>query len=363
MNRHLVGKPSGTRLLATAFFLAGIINSSLALGECRLLLLAQLGVTVSSNRPLIDGEINGHKIKILVDTGSEYTMIWRSAAVHLGLPLEDVRGLRMFGVGGETHLQAAKTREFKLAEFGTHGVRFLVAGEGENNSFDMILGEDFLSKVTAEFDLAHGAMRLFRPEGCKTEQLMYWSPTYSSATLESPPSHAHRIDTAVEINGKRVIATLDSGATHSIISTGAAENAGMAAQEPEGKGEGRVRGIGGRSLEFTVVRFDSIAIGDEKVQNLRLQVGNIGRNMRVDVTGSHLGEALKGAPHMLIGADFFVSHRIIIPADGPVILFTYAGGPVFQVMHNVAAAAAADSRSTGTQPAAATESKPDGGAP
>ncbi len=110
MNRHLVGKPSGTRLLAIALFFAGIINSSLALGECKLLLLARLGVTVSSNRPLIDGEINGHKIKILVDTGSEYTMIWRSAAVRLGLPLEDVHGLRMFGVGGRRASKRRKRR-------------------------------------------------------------------------------------------------------------------------------------------------------------------------------------------------------------------------------------------------------------
>jgi clan AA aspartic protease (TIGR02281 family) len=360
MDRRLDRKFHTAQLFAIAFLFAGAMNWSCALGECKLLLLANLPVTVSNNRALIDGEINGQKIRILVDTGSAYTTIWRSEAVRLGLPLEDVRGTRIFGVGGETRVQSTKTEEFKLGQVVTHGVKFLVIGEGQNNTFSMLLGEDFLSKLTIEFDLAHGAMRLFRAESCKTEQLMYWSPTYSAATLESPPTHTLKVETAVELNGKRVIATWDSGATHSVVSPGAVAHAGIRGEDAEVQETYTGAGIGRRELRFTVAKFDSIAIGDEKVQNLRLQVSELTQNMRVGVTGSRVSAPLQGAPHMLIGADFFLSHRIIIPPNGPAIPFTYAGGPVFQATHNVAPEAG-DSTSTDIQSTGAA-AKPEGGA-
>lgn len=350
------------RAVVITLALLGTSITSLASGECKLYQLAQLAVTVKHNRPLIDGEINGQKIKILVDTGAGYTMLWRSEAVRIGLPLRDVDGLRLFGVGGETKVQLAQLDEFKLAEFSTHGIAFLVAGEGRNDSFSAILGEDFLSKLTVEFDLAHGAIRLFRPVGCKPEQLMYWSPTYSAATLDSPPSHAHQINADVVLNGTRMIATLDTGATNSIVSPGAAASAGI--RPPEASGGnisvGHGAGIGTHPFTFTVARFDSIAIGDEKIKNLELAVGDIGKYMQVDVTGWRLQQRLANAPHMLIGADFFLSHRLIVPSDSPIMLFTYTGGPVFQVIHDVAAASAGDSTGAGNEPAA-TDSKPDAG--
>jgi hypothetical protein len=68
MDRRLDRKFHTAQLFAIAFLFAGAMNWSCAFGECKLLLLANLPVTVSNNRPLIDGEINGHKIRILVDT-------------------------------------------------------------------------------------------------------------------------------------------------------------------------------------------------------------------------------------------------------------------------------------------------------
>lgn len=243
MDRRLDRKFHTAQLFAIAFLFAGAMNWSCALGECKLLLLANLPVTVSNNRPLIDGEINGHKIRILVDTGSAYTTIWRSEAVRLGFPLEDVR---------------------------------------------------------------------------------------------------------------------DSGATHSVVSPGAVAHAGIRGEDAEVQETHTGAGIGRRELKFTVAKFDSITIGDEKVQNLRLQVTELAQNMRVGATGSRVSAPVQGAPHMLIGADFFLSHRIIIPPNGPAIPFTYAGGPVFQAMHNVAPEAE-DSTSTDIQSTGAA-AKPEGGA-
>jgi len=37
---------------------------------------------------------------------------------------------------------------------------------------------------------------------------------------------------------------------------------------------------------------------------------------------------------MLLGADFFMSHRVFVPDGERFIVFTDVGGPVFHVNHN-----------------------------
>jgi hypothetical protein len=39
---------------------------------------------------------------------------------------------------------------------------------------------------------------------------------------------------------------------------------------------------------------------------------------------------------MLIGSDFFLSHRILVLAKEHTLLFTYNGGPVFQLVKSIA---------------------------
>jgi hypothetical protein len=51
MDRRLDRKIHSPQLFAIAFLFTGAMNWSCALGECKLLLLATLPVTVSNNRP------------------------------------------------------------------------------------------------------------------------------------------------------------------------------------------------------------------------------------------------------------------------------------------------------------------------
>jgi hypothetical protein len=61
--------------------------------------------------------------------------------------------------------------------------------------------------------------------------------------------------------------------------------------------------------------FSSFRIGDEEIRNTRLRIGAIG-----------IAEA-----DMLIGADFFLSHRIYVASSQHKLYFTYNGGPLFNL--------------------------------
>jgi len=83
-----------------------------------------------------------------------------------------------------------------------------------------------------------------------------------------------------------------------------------------------------------IARFASFKIGDEEIQHAQLRFGDI-----------NLTDA-----DMLIGADFFLSHRIYVASSQKRLYFTYNGGPVFDL---TAARAPAESPAAGAGPEAA----------
>jgi hypothetical protein len=58
--------------------------------------------------------------------------------------------------------------------------------------------------------------------------------------------------------------------------------------------------------------FSSFKVGDEEIRNPRLRVGDT-----------------REGTDMLLGADFFLSHRIFVSNEQRKVYFTYNGGPVF----------------------------------
>ena len=83
-----------------------------------------------------------------------------------------------------------------------------------------------------------------------------------------------------------------------------------------------------------IARFASFKIGDEEIQHAQLRFGDI-----------NLTDA-----DMLIGADFFLSHRIYVASSQKRLYFTYNGGPVFDL---TAARAGTESPAAGASSEAA----------
>ena len=67
-------------------------------------------------------------------------------------------------------------------------------------------------------------------------------------------------------------------------------------------------------VEFWVVPLASVKIGDEEVKSIKVAMEDLGLNT-----------------DMLIGADFFLSHRVYVANSLHKMYFTYDGGPVFNM--------------------------------
>jgi predicted aspartyl protease len=312
----------------------GIGLAPAAFGNCTISKIAELPVSDTGNRPHIDGKVNGQPIKILIDSGAAITFISEPKAKQLGLKFESADGLRLFGVGGERTVAATRIDSLQFGTFTGKGIRIAVSGTPkmrQPRDFDFILGEDFLSRYTLEFDLAHRVIRLLRSDGCKAEQLAYWAKSYSIADLSMSDVDNMQIATSVFLNGVKLEAILDTGAPTSWITRIDADHAGVndpkyADGEPQ-----KMAGINGQTIDTWVGTFASFSIGDdETIRNVKLRIGDLFRNDTKTDTGSRIAKAVGGFPSMIVGYDFFLAHRVVVLFKERKLIFTYNGGPIFQ---------------------------------
>src|SRR5581483_678433 len=218
--------------------------------------LAQWPVRQAHNRPLIEGKINGQPVTVLIDTGATGTFVWESAATSLGLPLGGVPGVRVFGAGGETRILATTVKDLEIGAYKATEVRLIAVRDRtpanpqpyDPSTVALVLGEEFFSSFSTEFDLEHGFVRLLRPEGCKPDQVAYWATSYSLAELEPVRVENPRIRMDVLINGKHVAAELDTGAPVSSIELGIAERVGVKRITGPSASVGEAHGISGKKF-------------------------------------------------------------------------------------------------------------------
>src|SRR2546428_11413457 len=88
-------------------------SATLAVGEaaaapqdCKLMRIEEWPLRLERNLPIIDGEINGQKVGILLDTGAARTAVTRSAATRLMLSRNDLASARPDGGGTDKPIAA-----------------------------------------------------------------------------------------------------------------------------------------------------------------------------------------------------------------------------------------------------------------
>jgi tetratricopeptide (TPR) repeat protein len=292
-----------------------------AADDCKLKRYAQLPVTMAGTRPLITGSINGVAVQFLADTGAFFNMISRETADRLSLRSQPLpQGFLVWGIGGAALPSLATAKDFTLLGLGTqtfHKVAFVEIGNFFSADEDGVIGQNLLGHADSEYDLANGFIRLFYAQGCRGKSLAYWQGTEPAAVIDMEylsESSPHLIGT-VKLNGAKIQVMFDSGASHSMLSLRAAARAGIKPDSPGVVSGGLSNGIGNHQVESWLARFDSLDLGGEEIKNARLRIADI------DLPGAD----------MLLGADFFLSHRIYFATSQQKIYFTYNGGYVFDL--------------------------------
>jgi predicted aspartyl protease/Tfp pilus assembly protein PilF len=314
------------------------ISSAMAEGTCNLGRVGEVPVTMEGLRPLLTAQVNGKDAKFLLDSGATFSTMSTAEAADFGLKLT-VSAWTVSGVGGKTRTWLTKVQDFAFLGATFHDVQFLVTGS--ELGFAGLIGQNLLAHFDIEYDLAKGAIRLFKPEGCGRTYLAYWAAGRASLmdinTMDS--FNGHTIGVAY-VNGKKIRVMFDTGASTSVLSLAVATKLGIDINAPGVKEAGYSYGIGRGTAKSYIVPVASFKIGDdEEIKNTRIRVADF-----------RLGDA-----DMLIGADFFLSHRVFVSNSQHKLYLTYNGGPVFNLANAaVPPQAAAPQGQSGQAPSAET---------
>jgi tetratricopeptide (TPR) repeat protein len=319
------GSRGGRRLPIRVFaILSALVASSSAFADgCKLGKIAEFPIAMVGMRPLMTAGINDVDVQFVVDSGAFYSTITPASAAQLKLKTSPAPfGFYVTGVHGAADVSVATAKTFTLAGVALHNVEFLVGGSEAGQGSIGLLGQNVLHIDDVEYDLGQGAVRLMKAKDCSKANMAYWvgkSTPYSVIDLVSEPALktpqlSHTLSAAY-INGVEIRVEFDTGAETSILSLKAAARAGIKPDSPGVVSAGTSYGFGKSTFANYIAPFSRFKIGDEEIKNTRLRIGDI------DLPNAD----------MLIGADFFLSHRIYVANSQHKLYVTYNGGPIFNL--------------------------------
>ncbi|MET0518870.1 MAG: aspartyl protease family protein [Burkholderiaceae bacterium] len=287
----------------------------------------ELPVTMVGSRAIATLGLNGTQAPLIVDTGAFFSTLTHAAAQQLQLKIGSLPwAMRIEGLTGEIESGMTTVKRVQLSDGEIPDVDFVVGGNDENTGGNMgLLGRNFLAFTDAEYDLAHGVIRLMFPnEDCRDKGMAYWAEAGQAVSevdllRDDRNGKNPAIQAVAQLNGKKLRVLFDSGA-QSLLTLNAAQRIGLS----DLKSAGKVHGAGRGEAQAWTALADSFEMGLEKTSNVRIRVADF---------------QLKNID-MLLGVDFFLSHRLYISKKQRRMYFTYNGGPVFALsaMENARAA-------------------------
>lgn len=308
------------RRLGPALALALVVDAGAAEAACKVSRMAELPVTMQGMRAIVDTTINGKPAPFILDSGAFFSTVPPAVAKAFGLPEEPAPpGFHLNGIGGSASAGVVRVDHFGLAGVDLRNVQFVRGGTDIGQTG--LLGQNILGIADVEYDLPGGAVRLFRSEGCAKASLAYWAVGKSYFEIAIEPKDVAQNHTAgtLELNDAKIRAFFDTGASGTVVSLRAAARAGVKPGDPGVEKSGWETGLGHHVTQGWIGTFKLLKIGSEELHNVRLRIADLGA---LDVD-------------MLLGADYFVSHRLYVSNALHRIFFTYTGGKLFQQVARV----------------------------
>lgn len=288
---------------------------------CRYVPVASLQLRGTGDvwQPTVDGTINGKPAVMLFDTGASATKLVKDAAEKFDIALRQT-GRYSYGIGGASVSYIAKVDDFAVGGAHSGKIQMNVLGNmGKRPQFDAIVGAEIALQMDLEISLAEHQVRFYRAStGCDDTYLAYWSQDAMEVPFGGTETGHKNPRMIVDVNGTKMEAMIDTGASSTSMTRAAAERAGIRVGTPEVVKVGTSTGIGEARIDVWQTTVENFTIGSETIKNAHLGI----RDNAPQGT-------MVGMPDILLGADFLRAHRVLIAMSQRRFYITYNGGEVF----------------------------------
>ena len=213
------------------FWISGSLRASAeSAPECQLTRLATVKTdTMPDGRVKIPVMIEDHPLSFMVDTGGVATTIKWEQAKPLGLAAKQTsQGL--MGVAGSMSNFYVTGNAFSVGDLHVKNQPIYLETRALDDA-DGTFGSDMLKGYDVEFDFAHDSLSLISQDHCPG-QVVDWTTTgFIVIPIDVAPTG--HVSFPVNIDGKSIMATLDTGSAISSMSMKAAAELGIDPKAPE----------------------------------------------------------------------------------------------------------------------------------
>jgi len=296
------------RILAYIITILAFILNQAEAEECRIQKQSSLPITFNGFMPTVPAYINSQEVNIGIDTGSYLSIISSEIVEKLGLPTDTFRFTNLMGTDG---FKQAGGVIVDTMQFGnviyrkmSMPVIRIVFDPGQlqspdNSDSDIksvmagLIGMNILSKYDIEFDMPGHTLTLNHIEGC-SNFIPSWQRPFSRVPVTITDSKKFILP--VLVNGHKMTAIFDTGASEIILSRSAAERIGITDEMLRKNDTDIGYGMAGKGEKIYMHQFNSIKIGEEVFNNLA-----------IGITDFPADEA-----DMLIGESYMKNHKFLL---------------------------------------------------
>ncbi|MCQ8241866.1 retroviral-like aspartic protease family protein [Rhizosaccharibacter radicis] len=285
------------------FALAGAAAHARATGPalCERRVAASVALRDDDGFITIPVEVGSRAASMLLDTGSDAGLFTRAGVQRLGLPVDQAHRIRMQGTGGDG--RSVPSALFGMLRIGAMtlpgGAMPVGVLPGEpviRPPVAGLLGADILSHFDLELDLPHGVARFWtmRLGSVACAGPPFWDQPTGAVEAIRLSRLGDRRTLPVQIEGRPLVALLDTGARSRILSNEAAARLGVGADVLGADPGGITAGVDLHETAYHWHRFRSLRIGDTTERDPVLTVAPLAEK-HVD---------------MLLGADWFSRRQV-----------------------------------------------------
>jgi predicted aspartyl protease len=268
-----------------------------------------------AGRPMITAMINDKPVALLVDTGGSLSSLTKRAVRELNLQTAQSR-IELRNIAGGAENLEARLPSIVLGGLRLEGPYFMVLpgpdeGGREIETFGGLLGSEMLRNVDFDFDFAANKVNLISQDHC-AGNVVYW-PAPAVAVVPFTFSAVGHITFRMELDGRRVNAMLDTGASNTILNLDIARRTfrvDVNAPDVEKVGEIGRDQTGVYRKRFKTISFEGVSIMNPVVTMYPDLMG--GSGLGEQRTGSIIREARRGLPDVILGMNVLSEMHVYI---------------------------------------------------
>jgi len=280
-----------------------------------------------AGRPMVTAMINDKPVALLVDTGGGLSSLTKRAVRELNLQTAESR-IQMRNIAGGSENLEARLPSIVLGGLRLEGPYFMVLpgpedGGSDIETFGGLLGSEMLRNVDFDFDFAAKKVNLISQDHC-AGNVVYW-PAATVAVVPFTFSAYGHITFRMELDGRRVNAMLDTGASNTILNLDIARRTfrvDVNAPDVEKVGEIGRSQSGVYRKRFKTISFDGVSVSNPMITMYPDLMG--GGSLGQQRTGSIIRDARGGLPDMILGMSVLSEMHVYIASNERKLYITAA---------------------------------------